>query len=71
MYWHESSEEDHIKLAELCREIKGSVVLSGYPSELYEKLYSGWTAIIKETANHSSQKPTKETMQECLWIKKA
>jgi DNA adenine methylase len=41
-YDHEMSEEDHVALAELLRAVKGKVALSGYPSELYERLYEGW-----------------------------
>lgn len=42
-YRHEmTSEEEHRELAEALREAKGPVVLSGYPSPLYDELYANW-----------------------------
>ena len=39
-YKHEMTTEDHRELVELLRNIKGKVLLSGYPSKLYDSL--GW-----------------------------
>lgn len=36
------TEQDHIDLAKFLRELKGMVIISGYPSELYDDLYKGW-----------------------------
>jgi DNA adenine methylase len=42
-YRHEmTSEADHRALAEALHAAKASVVLSGYPSPLYDELYPGW-----------------------------
>jgi DNA adenine methylase len=41
-YRHELTPADHVRLAELLRSLKGKVVLSGYASEVYERLYRGW-----------------------------
>lgn len=42
-YRHEMSDDEHRKLAELLHAAKGMVVLSGYPSELYDNdLYADW-----------------------------
>ena len=41
-YVHEMSDSDHAALAEALHAAKGSVVLSGYRSDLYEALYSDW-----------------------------
>jgi DNA adenine methylase len=42
-YRHEMSRKDHERLGELLNAAKGMVVLSGYPSSLYDKqLYSHW-----------------------------
>ena len=41
-YLHELSEDEHIELAYLLHSVKGMVVISGYPSELYDRLYSDW-----------------------------
>lgn len=42
-YRHEMTEQDHRDLAAALGECKASVILSGYPSELYDReLYAGW-----------------------------
>jgi DNA adenine methylase len=70
VYVHEMSEEDHVNLADVCSRLKGKVILSGYPSEKYESLYSGWKCEIKDTANHCGHnrgEGSKSRMQECIW----
>lgn len=42
VYRHEMSDDDHRELAEALLACKASVVLSGYPSPLYDELYAGW-----------------------------
>jgi len=42
-YVHEMDERDHRDLAKMLHAVKGMVVLSGYPSRLYDaELYAGW-----------------------------
>lgn len=42
-YRHEMTDADHRDLAAALSKVKASVVLSGYPSDLYDqKLYAGW-----------------------------
>jgi DNA adenine methylase len=41
-YQIEMFDVDHVALADVLRSVKGMVVISGYPCELYEKLYPGW-----------------------------
>jgi DNA adenine methylase len=41
-YLHEMTDSDHRKLASILNECAGKVVISGYPSLLYEELYSSW-----------------------------
>lgn len=41
-YRHEMTDADHEELAQALREVRGMVVISGYPSPLYERLYAGW-----------------------------
>lgn len=41
-YRYEMNDEEHIRLAELLRSLKGKVIVSGYPSERYNELYKGW-----------------------------
>jgi len=41
-YHREMTDDDHGALAEVLRAVQGYVVLSGYPSALYESLYPDW-----------------------------
>lgn len=42
VYQHELSTEDHVTLLAFLLELKGMVILSGYPSELYDATLVGW-----------------------------
>lgn len=70
VYQCEMNESDHKQLAEFCHKLTGKVILSGYPSELYDELYDGWEVCNKYAANHSSHKKVKSRMKETLWLKK-
>jgi DNA adenine methylase len=48
-YRFEMTDEDHLKLAEVLRSVKGKVIISGYSSDLYENTYSDWTKSEKHT----------------------
>lgn len=41
-YRHEMTHRDHARVAECLRSLKGMVVVSGYDSALYDKLFQGW-----------------------------
>lgn len=65
-YTHEMTNEDHRELAEVLKGLKGMVVLSGYPSELYDGLYKGWKTIsIKALADGAKERT------EVLWFNQA
>lgn len=56
-YAHESdTEEFHRDLAATLAGVRGTVLLSGYPSALYDELYAGWDrtqiAVHRAAANH-------------------
>ncbi|WP_025918472.1 DNA adenine methylase [Herminiimonas sp. CN] len=43
-YRHEMADDDHRELAAVLHQVRGMVVLSGYPTELYDvELYAAWT----------------------------
>lgn len=44
-YRHEMTNSDHESLASELHKLRGAVVLSGYPSELYADMYRGWQRI--------------------------
>jgi DNA adenine methylase len=45
VYRHELSDDDHRELLTFLRGLRGFVVLSGYPSELYDQALDGWTVV--------------------------
>lgn len=66
-YSNEMSDEDHRNLAATLRSLKSYVVLSGYPSKLYDELFEGWEMRTKETHTFSyAEEGTKRT--ECVWL---
>jgi DNA adenine methylase len=65
-YTHEMSEDDHRELAGTLKGLKGMVVLSGYPSELYKHLYSDWTVSTKKTFADGAKERV-----EILWMNEA
>jgi DNA adenine methylase len=67
-YKHEMTTDDHIDLANLLNRFKGKALISGYPSRLYNRLYSDWRCVRKKIVNHASQQKSKKYQTECLWI---
>ena len=62
-YRHEMSAEDHERLAHTLHDLKGAVVLSGYASRLYDRLYGGWRRVEMATHADGARKRT-----EVLWL---
>lgn len=67
-YEYEMTTDDHIDLANVLNKFKGKVIISGYSSQLYRRLYEGWKCYKKKIVNHASQKKKKPMKTECLWI---
>ena len=61
-YRCEMSENEHVELLESLCDHKGYVILSGYPSELYDDMLKGWSKIAKKSYNQNSDPRT-----EVLW----
>ena len=57
-YRHEMSEQDHMDLLETLLKHKGSVILSGYPSEMYDRELKGWSRITRKSYNKNSDQRT-------------
>lgn len=64
-YLHEMTEADHRDLAPLLHACRAAVVLSGYPSPLYDELYAGWYR--HEMAASTGQGGTWANRTEVLW----
>lgn len=65
-YAHELTDDDHIRLCEALRDLRGMVILSGYPNDFYDNELEGWQRI--ERASYADNaKPRTEV----LWINPA
>jgi DNA adenine methylase len=62
-YTFELDEDGHRELAEVARSMVGSVVISGYHSELYEDLYRGWVRVERPALADGARPRT-----EVLWL---
>ena len=69
-YRYEMTEDDHVELLTLVNEVQGKVILSGYPSDLYESMLCPprWHRIDRQVANHASGGTSKRRMTACLWL---
>ena len=67
-YAYEMGTDDHIELAEALQQFKGKVIISGYPSALYKRLFSQWRCIKRKIVNHASQQKVKKIKTEQLWL---
>jgi DNA adenine methylase len=65
-YKHEMDDADHRALAETLHGLQGMVMLCGYPSALYDGLYSGWNRLEREALADGAKKRT-----EVLWFNPA
>jgi DNA adenine methylase len=70
-YRHEMIGEDHAELLDVLTSCRGTVVLSGYPSPLYDSRLAGWQRVAFNMPNHSGQGRSKERRTEVVWIKPA
>ena len=65
-YRFEMSEADHIELSKTLRACRSMVVLSGYPSPLYDRLYHDW-----EMHRTKAQADCGKTRTEVVWLNPA
>lgn len=65
-YKHEMSDEQHVALSDGLRLLDGMVVLSGYPSPLYNELYGDWLRIDRNAHADGARDRI-----ECLWLNRA
>lgn len=62
LYRYEMSDEDHMRLLAILCELPCKVMLSGYPSELYDRLLVGWRCETVQIMGHAGLNT------ECLWM---
>jgi hypothetical protein len=58
-YRYEYEERDHIDLLALLKRLPCSVMLSGYPSCLYDELLPGWNSLELQVMNHAGVRTEK------------
>lgn len=61
-YRHEMTDADHVELLETLLDHKGSIMLSGYDSDMYNEYLKGWS---KKTVPATAEYGLKRT--ECIW----
>jgi len=66
MYRHELTADDHLVLLDFLKTLEGMVVLSGYPSALYDAALPGWKRIEIDALADGARPRT-----EVLWINPA
>ncbi|GGD87948.1 DNA methyltransferase [Aureimonas endophytica] len=62
-YRHEMTVQAHVELLEVLRSLRGYVVLSGYPSTLYDDTLVGWTRIDRSATDGGGNRRT-----ESVWM---
>lgn len=69
VYDHEmTTEEDHAHLLAVVWRCQGKVVLSGYPSPLYDDVLRDWRRVTFDLPNHAAGGPAKARMTEACWL---
>lgn len=53
-YGHEMTDPDHERFAEMLREVQGMVIVSSYPSDLYDRLFEGWRTAEKSVSTNGN-----------------
>ena len=62
-YAHELTDEDHKDVLATLRGLQGMVILSGYPSQLYDKMLGEWRRVERKALADGAKERT-----EVLWI---
>lgn len=62
-YRHEMTEQDHLDLLSALKQHKGFVILSGYPSDMYDRELKGWNKVTRKAYNQN-----KDPRTEVLWL---
>lgn len=63
-YAHEMDDTEHRQLAAALNELSGMVIVSGYPSPLYDEIFSGWERVQR---SHVADKGNMRT--EVAWLR--
>lgn len=67
-YDHEMTELEHQELLGTIIQLQGKVMLSGYPSKLYDRYLSKWKCVSIAIDNKASSAAIKPVKSECIWM---
>jgi DNA adenine methylase len=67
VYGFEMSRADHCELLGLIQNVRGKVMLSGYPSSLYDSALAGWARHTFDLPNNAAAGKSKDRETEVLW----
>tara|TARA_R110002124_G_scaffold173690_5_gene341344 strand:- start:11215 stop:12129 length:915 start_codon:yes stop_codon:yes gene_type:complete len=65
-YRHELADADHERLLDVLLSVQGKVVLSGYPSAIYDRMLKGWLVVKRQAMADGGRERT-----EVLWLNPA
>lgn len=68
-YRFEMTNEDHMELLNVLKELSGAVIVCGYNSDLYNNALTGWKRVTRTTAANGFAGSVQRT--ECLWLNPA
>ena len=68
IYGIEMTQDEHVELGQVLNKCQSKVVISGYPSDLYNEMFSSWRRIEFDIANHSAGGQKKNRKRETLWL---
>jgi DNA adenine methylase len=72
LYAHELTEEQHVALLQLLRQVQGSVLLSGYDSALYNDMLSDWERFERDAIAQGGVASGADIRRtDVLWVKPA
>jgi DNA adenine methylase len=69
-YAVEMTDAEHRRLLDVLLTVRGKVILSGYPSGMYDAALTparGWTRLVFDLPNHAAGGASKQRMREVLW----
>ncbi len=68
VYGVEMTEQEHRELGDVLKRCVSKVVISGYPSPLYEDILGSWRRVEFDIANHAAGGRRKSRKREVLWM---